>query len=151
MYGLVVNGEAVCASGADTPLFQFDALSVSWITYLIAVEKLNGSPSSASLTPSFQGLMPSGQGNNEGVYTPTSNLPWFDINDTTCGDMRDLQPGGAWGTIASESFTNTNPVSPKVHLRRIRGGFPHRLMLRANFSGGSSPSWQVSVWANQDV
>lgn len=153
MYGLIVNGENVCISGADTPLFEMDCLNARWMTYQIAVEKLNGAPTTATLVPAFQGLVISGQNNFEGQYGTSSNIPWYDLDATSCmtaAGFLDIVPGGTMPTIATQTFVNTTPVTPKVYMARIRGGFPHRLMLRGAFSGGTTPSWQVSIWANQE-
>lgn len=142
---LLLNGENVCISSADTPLFEINATMASWVDFKFSVEFLNGAPSAGVLNAAIQSRVPGGQVQYEDEWDTASNLPWFDINDATVGKADQYILGGEFLPLATVGvFVNATPAVPKSYWRRIRGGTILRPILRCAFTGGSTPSWRVS-------
>lgn len=107
--------------------------------YKFVVEDVVGSPSSASLTVAWQAALRTTMGN---------------VGDTT--DFTDANP--VWVTIAAASYAAILPdgdwpspladetlAAPVLYLRRILGGFSHRLAITPSFTGGTSPGFVMSL------
>lgn len=113
---------------------------------IVTVESISGSPTTATITPSFEVWHSHVGTNQEAVVLGGSGASpvdsWFTINSTSNPSML---PDGSWpvGLDVSAAVLAT-PIST---FRRIDGGFPWRLRIAWAFTGGSTPSMKISAMA----
>lgn len=117
-------------------------------TVIVTVEQVQGSPTTATISPKFQ-IWHSHVGQNQeevilgqvsGGASPYDT--WFDISATSNPNML---PDGDWPT--SFDVSAATAAVPKSTFRTIRGGFPWRLVIPWTVSGGSAPSIRISAMA----
>lgn len=131
--------DQIATSTFYTPEIRADAAEET--LYKFALEALEGAPTTASFTVRFQialrtsrGVM--GQGLGEDNYTDKAPI-WVTINADT---HRDLLPDGDWPT----RLANQTTTLPLLIVRRIRGGFSHRLAITPTYAGGTNPAFVMS-------
>lgn len=109
--------------------------------YRFVIEGITGSPTTASLTAKFQMAQRTTGGQTGGAGAVTDALPiWSDMNADT---GRDLLPDGDWPTLIADQTL----ASPLVIVRRVKGGFSHRLAITPTFTGGTSPAFSMTLEA----
>ncbi len=113
---------------------------------MVTVESVTGSPTTATITPSFEVWHSHVGGNQEEVIlggSGTSPLDsWFTIQSAQNPSML---PDGAWPTALDVSTAVV--ATPISTFRRIGGGFPWRLKIAWNLAGGSTPTLTISAIA----
>ncbi len=113
---------------------------------VISVESITGSPTAATITPTFEVWHSHVGTNQDEVVLGGSGLSpvdsWYTINSALNPSM---MPDGAWPTALDVSGATTS--TPVGTFRRIGGGFPWRLKIAWSLSGGSTPSMKLSAMA----
>jgi hypothetical protein len=114
------------------------------VVTVITVEKINGSPATATLSPTFQLWHAVVGGNQDEVNTGGTGVDpansWLTLS---AASNPSLLPDGDWPVNLDVSGAAV--ATPIILARRILGGFPWRLKLDWAFTGGSSPSMQISA------
>lgn len=105
--------------------------------YQFSVEAVGGAPTSALLTAKFQSIQKTSQGNLANSWT-FMNPQYFDL---AAAGNAGLLPDGDWPAVMADE-TLAGPVS---FIRRIRGGFPHRLAFTQTFTGGTEPYFYMTI------
>jgi hypothetical protein len=108
----------------------------SEVTFIVDVQSLNGAPTAALLTATIQGVMPHTTG-NQYVTERVFNLGTAQAAALTV-------EGEDWPTVASEA--SSYPVTVQRTYRAF--GKDLRLVLTPAFTGGTTPSFTVSVVAH---
>lgn len=130
----VLNG----AAGTVDWLPEVDARWADEIVYQVMVEQITGAPTSWSLKPYFQQLIGESQGQQEWAlqFGQTPTVATLDAVDNAA-----LLPDGDWPMFTEGlAIPLLTPV-----LRRIRGGFEHRLCFDWALAAGTAPTILLTV------
>lgn len=137
-------GQRSAAEGAGTYYFPIMRTNAAVETvYAVTIERLVGAPSSARLQLFFQSVQSTSQGiDSSNNVTDLKPLP-FTLN---ADDHRDLLPDGDWPTTVADQTMTTTVGASSIHLiRRIKGGFQHRLGFTQSFTGGTTPAFVMTI------
>lgn len=115
-------------------------------TVIVTVEQVNGSPTTATISPKFQIWHSHVGGHQDEVILGGAGASpydtWFDI---TAAANPNTLPDGDWPS--SFDVSTATLAAPKSVFRTIRGGFPWRLVIPWALAGGTTPSLRISAMA----
>lgn len=119
----------------------------------ILIQSLEGSPTAASLFMRFEGGLSTSGGDltppeGIGVYPPNGErYYWTDLRPQWTvldGDThRALLPDGDFPKVVA-SGTMTLPI---LYIKRIKGGFDHRLRINPSYTDGTTPAFKMTIEA----
>lgn len=111
----------------------------------IAVEQVQGAPTTATITPTIQLWHPTVGGNwvENGGGSGAGLYPRFSWQTLSAAENPSLLPDGDFPATLNVSAATTS--TPVYITRRVDGGFPWRLSLAWTLTGGTSPKIGLSV------
>lgn len=133
----------------NTPTIR--ARTATETVWKILVQSIDGAPTSAILTARFE----AGIGTSFGNATPPAGVGvgvggqyyWTDLHPTwqilDADQHAGLLPDGDFPT----QLANQTLAAPVLYIKRVVGGFDHRLSINPFYSGGTSPAFQLSIEA----
>lgn len=118
----------------------------------ILVQSIEGAPSAALLTMRFEAAIATSGGNlvppaGVGAYGPTGDprYYWTDLRPQwvilNADEHAALLPDGDFPTQVATSTL----AAPVLLIRRVAGGFDHRLSINPTVSGGTNPHFPLSI------
>lgn len=135
------NGYAMGAADALANSCEIRSRWCNETIWIVSIESVSGSPAAASISCKFQARLTTfggNTGNQEENVQNSQSEQWTDITNT---NNPGTLPDDDWpATLADHTL-----ASPVIFVRRILGGFHHRLAFTTSFTGGSSPKFVVSA------
>lgn len=154
---VLLNGQAGPKRDGTIPTSRFNtptirARAARETVWKILIQSIEGAPTAAALTMRFEAAI----GTSGGNLTPPAGVGMYGANGTPQYYWTDLRP--QWQILNADDHANllldgdfapqvasNSLAAPLLLIKRVAGGFDHRLSINPFYTGGTNPFFPLSI------